>query len=362
MEIKLLTILGARPQFIKAGNLSREISKSANFNEVIVHTGQHYDKNMSEIFFNQLKIPKPHYVLHSGGKSHGEMTGYQLIELEKIIKSELPDYVIVYGDTNSTLAGALAAVKLDIKVVHIESGLRSYNNSMPEEINRIIVDRISSILLCPTTKSYNNLKLEGFNKTADNIFNVGDIMYEGMLYYRKLKVKPKGLKIKGNFILATIHRQENTDNISNLQAILNALKTIANSKTVIIPVHPRTKKLLLDNNLNTNKIEFIDPVSYLEMIWLVENSSIVITDSGGLQKEAYFLSKPCITLREETEWTELIDYKANILVGANERKITEAINLNWYDSNSFERELYGSGNTSIKILEIIKNNYVSDQY
>ena len=357
MKIKLLTILGARPQFIKAGVLSRKISKLDEFKEIIVHTGQHYDKNMSDIFFSQLKLPKPNYSLNSGGKTHGEMTGYQLIELEKILQFENPDYVIVYGDTNSTLAGALAAVKLQIPVVHIEAGLRSNNLEMPEEINRILVDRISKILFCPTNQSLKNLKDEGFEKFKIKLINVGDIMYEGALFYEGMRVKPKEIGKEKDFILVTFHRQENTNDINKLKEIISALKIISKTKSIIVPLHPRTRATIAKNKIDSTGVKFINPVSYLEMIWLLKKCNMVITDSGGLQKEAYFFNKPCITLRDETEWVELVKLKVNILVGADEKKILNAMKLDWFYPNAFNEKMYGKGNTSSEIIKYLRKNF-----
>ena len=357
MKIKLLTVLGARPQFIKAGVLSRNISFLDDFEEIVVHTGQHYDKNMSDIFFSQLKLSKPHYSLNSGGKSHGEMTGYQIIEIEKILRVEKPNYVVVYGDTNSTLAGALAAVKLQIPVVHIEAGLRSNNLEMPEEINRILVDRISKILFCPTDQSLKNLNQEGFEKFKIKLINVGDIMFEGALFYEEMKVKPKEISQEKDFILATFHRQENTNDTEKLENIISAFKKIAKIKLIIVPLHPRTRAIIEENKIDTRGIKFINPVSYLEMIWLLKKCMIVITDSGGLQKEAYFFKKPCITLREETEWVELVDLKANILVGADEKKIFDALKLDWFYPDAFNEKMYGDGNTSSEIIKYLRKDF-----
>lgn len=352
--MKILTIIGARPQFIKAGTLSRYINGQKEISEVIVHTGQHYDNNMSRIFFDELKIPKPNYNLNIGGLGHGEMTGKMMEMLEPIVIKEKPDFILVYGDTNSTLAGALVAVKLKIKIAHVEAGLRSYNMSMPEEINRIITDRISNFLFCPTNNAINNLKKEGFDSFDVNLLNVGDIMYEGSLFYRKIKKRPNRIE-DGKFILSTFHRAENTDSKDNLMGILSALIEIAKSQRVIVPLHPRTKKLIEKLNLPKGDILFIDPVSYLEMNWLLSNCDFVITDSGGLQKEAYFYSKPCITMRQQTEWIELIDNNVNILVGTNKEKIVEASNLSWFKRIGFNKLLYGDGTTSSKIIEALKS-------
>ena len=351
--MKILTVIGARPQFIKAGTLSRYILNQNGIDEVIVHTGQHYDDNMSTIFFNELKIPKPNYNLNIGGLGHGEMTGKMMELLEPIVIKEKPDWLLVYGDTNSTLAGALVAVKLKIKIAHIEAGLRSFDMNMPEEINRILTDRISNVLLCPTDNAMNNLLKEGF-KSFDVVFsNVGDIMYEGSLFYRKLKKQPKSIG-KSKFILCTFHRAENTDEKFKLEGILNALAQIAKKQKVIVPLHPRTKKKIEEFELSKVGITFIEPVSYLEINWLLDSCEFVITDSGGLQKEAYFFSKPCITLRQQTEWIELVQNNVNILTGTEEKKIVEAANLDWLKKEAFDKLLYGDGKTCLKIIKTLQ--------
>lgn len=351
--MKLLTIIGARPQFIKAGTLSRYILQQEGIEEVLVHTGQHYDDKMSDIFFEELEIPKPHYNLNIGGLSHGAMTGQMIEKLEPILINEAPDFIILYGDTNSTLAGAIAASKLNIKIAHIEAGLRSNNMQMPEEVNRIIADRVSDYLFCPTQTAVTNLKNESFEAFNKKILNVGDIMYEGSLFYSKLKRKPYEV-VNIPFILATLHRAENTDSKEKLQSILTALDHIAKSKEVILPIHPRTKSKIEQFNLEFHHIHFINPVGYLEMNWLLEYCDFVMTDSGGLQKEAYFFKKPCITLREETEWIELIENKVNKLVGHDNSKIIETSNLDWVDYTAFQKMLYGKGNTSEMIIKALK--------
>lgn len=353
--MKILTIVGARPQFIKAGTLSRYISNLKDVSEVIVHTGQHYDNNMSDIFFEELKIPKPNYNLNIGGLTHGEMTGRMIEALENIVVKEKPDWILIYGDTNSTLAGAIVASKLKIKIAHVEAGLRSFNMEMPEEINRIIADRLSKILFCPTENAIDNLRNEGFQNFDISILNVGDIMYEGALFYYKHMEKPTFITEDSNFVLATLHREENTDNSERLKAILNALNDFAESKKVIIPLHPRTKKKIEELDFKTNSIEFVDPVSYLNMIWLINHSEFVVTDSGGLQKEAYFFKKACVTLREETEWLELIEHNVNILVGSNSEKIKEALQMEWLNPKSFDMKLYGEGKTSSLIIKSLQN-------
>ena len=351
--MKLLTIIGARPQFIKAGTLSRYILQQDNIEEILVHTGQHYDDKMSDIFFEELEIPKPDYNLNIGGLSHGAMTGQMIEKLEPILIKEKPDWVIIYGDTNSTLAGAITAKKLNIKIAHIEAGLRSYNIQMPEEVNRIIADRVSNFLFCPTQIAVSNLQKEAFENFDTQILNVGDIMYEGSLFYSKLKKQPSEISEK-TFILATLHRAENTDSKEKLKSILSALNHLAKSINIILPIHPRTKSKIKEFNLMFDNIQFINPVGYLEMNWLLHECEYVITDSGGLQKEAYFFKKPCITLRGETEWKELIDNKVNLLVGHDYDFILESSNLNWVDYLAFDKMLYGDGNTSEMIIQALK--------
>lgn len=351
--MKILTILGARPQFIKAGTLSRYISQISNVDEVIVHTGQHYDVNMSEIFFEELKIPKPDYNLSLGALSHGAMTGRMIEEIEKVTLKEQPDWIVVYGDTNSTLAGAIVASKLHIKLAHIEAGLRSYNMNMPEEVNRVLTDRISNILFTPTNTASDNLKKEGYqNLDFCKVVFSGDIMYEGAKYYSKFARKPN-YKLPTSFILSTIHRAETTDNYENLKSVISALNTISKTTQVVVPMHPRTKKIISDKNIN---IEFkvIQPVGYLEMIWLIKKCKGVITDSGGLQKEAFFFDKKCITMRTETEWLELIELGVNELVGYDIEKIISASNKldNFPKLNVYP---YGNGNTSEIVINTMSN-------
>ncbi|MBA6222887.1 UDP-N-acetylglucosamine 2-epimerase (non-hydrolyzing) [Colwellia sp. MB02u-18] len=356
--MKILTILGARPQFIKAGTVSRAIAERIAIEgeiikEVIVHTGQHYDENMSDVFFDELKIPKPDYKLDAGGKSHGAMTASMIEKLELIMLVEKPDWVMVYGDTNSTLAGAIAASKLHIKIAHVEAGLRSFNMRMPEEINRILTDRVSNILFCPTLGAVDNLNKEGVVNWGNNTKVVlsGDVMQDGANFYRQFSVKPELIEIDSDFILCTIHRAENTDSLERMDGIFSALREISKTKQVIMPLHPRTKKVLDSNDVDTAGITFTEPVGYLKMVWLIENSDLVITDSGGLQKEAYFFDKPCITLRDETEWVELVDSGANKLVGTDCTKIINA--FNFFNGYSFEGDnnLYGQGNTSKIIID-----------
>lgn len=359
--MKILTVIGARPQFIKAGSVSRTI-KNYNENkettdrikEIIVHTGQHYDTNMSDIFFDEMKIPKPDYFLGIGGKSHGAMTGQMIEKIEEVAIKEKPDWIMVYGDTNSTLAGSIVASKLHIKLAHIEAGLRSFNMKMPEEINRILTDRISNLLFCPTDIAIQNLKNEGYDNLECKFVKSGDVMQDGAIFYKNISKKPK-YDLSHGYILSTIHRAENTDDISRLTSIIESLNKINETTQVVLPLHPRTKKIIEQNSI---KIDFkiIEPVGYLEMVWLIDNSSLIMTDSGGLQKEAFFFKKPCITLRDETEWVELIENKFNILVGANRNKILEVFEKKEeLFSKEFDIDLYGNGIASSNIIqEILK--------
>ncbi|WP_323594871.1 non-hydrolyzing UDP-N-acetylglucosamine 2-epimerase [Aliarcobacter butzleri] len=351
--IKILTILGARPQFIKAGSVSREINRQKaegkKIEEIIVHTGQHYDANMSDIFFEEMKIPKPNYFLGIGGKSHGAMTGQMIEKIEEVAMKEKPDWIMVYGDTNSTLAGAIVASKLHIKLAHIEAGLRSFNMKMPEEVNRILTDRVSNILFCPTDTAIQNLKKEGFQNLDCKIVKSGDVMQDGATFYKNLAMKPN-IDIKKDFILCTVHRAENTDDIVRLSQIVDALNKISKEQQIILPLHPRTKKILEENFIPVD-FKPIDPVGYLEMVWLIDNCDLVMTDSGGLQKEAYFFQKPCITLRDETEWVELVENNFNVLVGANKQKIIEARNNINSMNKDYTLDLYGNGNASKIIVE-----------
>lgn len=346
MKKKIVTILGARPQFVKAAVLSRVIAKHNKIEEIIVHTGQHYDANMSEIFFDEMEIPKPKYNLAINGLSHGAMTGQMLIKIEEVLQKEKPDMVVVYGDTNSTLAGALAATKMDIKVAHVEAGLRSFNMRMPEEINRILTDRISSLLLCPTLTAMDNLKHEGFDNLPPKVVNSGDIMKDAVEFYSEFSEKKSSIIKKLNllnneFVLATIHRQENTDNLESLIAIFNGLQEINKAKQVVLPLHPRTKAVLEKNNLKFN-ITTINPIGYFDMLELLKNCNLVVTDSGGLQKEAFFNKKHCIVAREETEWVELVSNGFAKIIGSNSTKMLEAFNEFQNSKANFSINLYGN--------------------
>ena len=352
--MKIISIVGARPQFVKAAPLSKELRK--NFREILLHTGQHYDHNMSPIFFKELSIPKPDYNLGIGSGSHGEQTGKMLGAIEKILLKEAPDLVLVYGDTNSTLAGALAAAKLHIPIAHVEAGLRSYNRKMPEEINRVVVDHLSDLLFCPTETAVSNLKLEGITR---GVFNTGDIMLDSLSsslkaaqrqsrILEKLNLKPK------TYLYATVHRPENTDNRRNLKNILDAFG--GSGKTIVFPVHPRTKAAIKNLKFkikNLPNVKFIDPVGYLDSLQLQVNAKKVLTDSGGIQKEAYVLKVPCITLRTETEWKETVKDGWNVVVGASKEKISDSIKN--FSPKGKQNNYFGTGDSVSKIVKIISN-------
>ncbi len=357
--MKIITIIGARPQFIKAAVLSRAIEKDEDIEEVLVHTGQHYDANMSEVFFDDMQIPKPKYNLHIQSKFHGEMTGLMMMEIEKLALQEKPDWILIYGDTNSTLAGALVASKLHIKLAHVESGLRSFNTDMPEEINRIISDRLSNILFCPTDNAIENLKTEGFDNFKDKrIVKTGDIMLDASLFYAQKEID-FGKDLPSSFALCTVHRAENTDNPQKLKTIFESLNKISEKTPVVLPLHPRTKSKLQELYANYedvfSSIIFTQPLGYLEMIWCLQNCKFVITDSGGLQKEAYFFKKPCLTLRDQTEWVELVENGYNLLSKIGTDEILEKAEKIQKLDVSFDKELYGNGNTAELIIKELKN-------
>ena len=363
--MKIVTIVGARPQFIKAAAVSRAIAAHnasvtdlrSLITEVIVHTGQHFDANMSDIFFEEMQIPRPHYFLDINSLGHGAMTGRMLEKIEEVLLTEKPDYVMVYGDTNSTLAGALAAKKLHVKVVHVEAGLRSFNMQMPEEVNRILTDRISDILCCPTENAVENLKSEGFNSFPCRIVKTGDVMQDAALFYstysveKSIILKLLGLE-KKDFALCTLHRAENTDDLDRLGSIIEALNLISQRMDVVLPLHPRTRKIMMSCNTGL-KFEPIDPVGYFDMLELLKHTKLVLTDSGGLQKEAYFFEKPCITLRDETEWGELVEAGVNKLAGADTNAILTTFNAVEQTMPSFSRNLYGCGDASERIVDTL---------
>ena len=356
--IKISTLVGARPQFIKAAAVSRAIRTSFNdeIKETIIHTGQHYDKNMSQIFFDELDIPSPHHNMQVSSLRHGEMTARMLESFESYLLKNKTDYVLVYGDTNSTLAGMLAAVKLGIPVAHVEAGLRSYNMNMPEEINRILVDRLSTLLFCPTEQAVINLAKEGLK---NGIHQTGDVMLDVALYYKE-KAKQKSTVLIDHdlnpheYFLVTCHRAENTDDPTRLDEILSALAEIASTTKVIFPIHPRTRKYLIQADMMhyLKDIIVVEPLAFLDMVLLEQYAKGIITDSGGVQKEAFFYGVPCITMRDETEWVETVESGWNTITGEDKKKILVA-------ASSLEKGIadfspYGDGNASENILNIIK--------
>ncbi|MDX1901431.1 MAG: UDP-N-acetylglucosamine 2-epimerase (non-hydrolyzing) [Gammaproteobacteria bacterium] len=356
---KIVTIVGARPQFVKAAIVSRALQKHGNIHETIVHTGQHYDENMSKIFFDELEMPKIDYQLHLTETSHAKQTAEMLSAIEGILLNEKPDWLLIYGDTNSTLAGALAAAKLHIPIAHVEAGLRSYNRRMPEEINRLVADQLSSALFTPTTQSMTNLKNEGYPDAR--LFPVGDVMHDVSLLFsqkaetqstilKKLSLSPK------TYILATIHRAENTDDKNRLLDIFFALEIINKIHPVIIPLHPRTKKYLSQYQpdfIKSSQLRLIDPVGYLDMIQLEKNALVILTDSGGVQKEAFFYQVPCITLRDETEWIETIDLNWNRLVKPLTQENIIAQVKEAFNSKGVKNQFpYGKGNAAELIAKI----------
>ena len=354
--MKILTIVGARPQFVKAAALSRELKTRGSIEEIIVHTGQHFDANMSEVFFKEMNIPKPKYNLNINSLGHGAMTGRMLERIEELIIKESPEMLLVYGDTNSTIAGALAAKKLHVKVGHVEAGLRSFNMRMPEEVNRILTDRLSDHLFCPTDTAVMNLMNEGFDKFESKIHRTGDLMNDAALYYAQFsQERSTVLRTLGNpsdFVLVTIHRAENTDQSERLTQIVSALNEINAVQKVICPLHPRTKKILEGISIKP-EFEIIDPVGYFDMIELLKAAFLVMTDSGGLQKEAYFFSNPCITMRDETEWVELLTNGYNKLVGASKYQILKAYQSIKDAKLDFTQDLYGRGQASKQISDVL---------
>jgi len=349
---KIMTVLGARPQFIKAAAVSRAIARHGGLAERIVHTGQHYDSGMSTVFFEEMDIPEPAHHLNTGGGSHGAMTGEQLRRIETILLSEKPDWVLVYGDTNSTLAGALAAAKLHIPVAHVEAGLRSFNRRMPEEINRVLTDHLSDILFAPTETAQGHLEREGV--AAAQIHITGDVMMDAALHYRSRARRPSWFDAlgigTGEFLLCTIHRAENTDSEERLRNIFLGLA--ASERPIILPLHPRTRKVLERLRLQpAPHVQIVAPVGYLEMVWLEMHCHAVVTDSGGVQKEAYFHGRPCITLRDETEWTELVELGVNTLVGADTARISRQINQP--PARPGAGDVYGDGQAAQRIARTL---------
>jgi len=386
--MKIITIVGARPQFIKAAAVSRAIQafnqrrrsfgrprSKKRIQEVLVHTGQHYDYLMDRVFFEELALPKPDYHLGVRSGSHARQTAMMLERIETVLKKERAEVVLVYGDTNSTLAGALAAVKLNIPVAHVEAGLRSYNRTMPEEINRLLTDHLSTFLFCPTHQAVRNLLEEGIKDGKTKVVKkVGDVMYDSILYYLEWAEKksnilmdlnliaPHGSSIPHstvripNYYLATLHRAENTDNPKRLKSILKALNKIGKDVPVILPLHPRTKKMMKTFHFfpETQGIKLIDPVSYLDMLTLEKNAKAILTDSGGVQKEAYWFGVPCFTLRDETEWMETIQSGWNILVGSEMKTIVDEVRRRKGRKSPLKkRGIFGDGKASEKIVQII---------
>jgi UDP-GlcNAc3NAcA epimerase len=347
--IKIATIVGARPQFIKAAVVSRAFAARAKeFKEIIIHTGQHYDENMSDIFFDELQIPKPSYNLGIGGGTHGKNTGRMLEALETVLLNEKPDAVLVYGDTDSTLAGALAAAKLHIQVAHVEAGLRSFNKRMPEELNRILTDHVSALLFAPTEVAVKNLMQEGI--AGKSVSRVGDVMYDAALFYQPRARKPEALNGAERFFLSTIHRAENTNDPHKLREIIAALQALTSDTSVVLPLHPRTKSVLGKEGIDTTGITIIAPVGYFEMIWLLEHCDLVLTDSGGLQKEAYFFKKQAVVLRTETEWVELLEAGWNKLAGFEKTGILEATHSLLQSPKGNYDALYGDGHSGDAIV------------
>ncbi len=378
MKIRILTIVGARPQIIKAAAISRSIKNSFQnqIHEILVHTGQHYDANMSDVFFQEMGIPKPDYNLNVGSMSHARQTAKMMEGIEALILSEKPDYLLVYGDTNSTLAGAISAAKLHLPVIHVEAGLRSFNKAMPEEINRIMTDHASTLLFSPTQTGFQNLKREGFANTdvqkahVDNpaIFHCGDVMLDNTLFFKQKAQKEskilEKLNLKSdNFILCTIHRDNNTDQKERLTNIVEALLEISQKSEleIVLPLHPRTSKKmpeiiekeLYDKFINSNKIKITEPVSFFDMIQLESHSKLVMTDSGGVQKEAFFLQKPCLIMRSETEWVEIVNAGCAKIVDANKVNIIENFDNYSKHKNLIFPEIFGNGKAAEFICQKI---------
>jgi UDP-GlcNAc3NAcA epimerase len=358
--LKIVTIVGARPQFIKAAAVSRVLRARPEVREVLVHTGQHYDENMSTIFFSELEIPEADYNLGIGGGTHGAQTGRMLEAVERVIVDEKAEWVLVYGDTNSTLAGALAAAKLRVPVAHVEAGLRSFNRAMPEEINRVVADHLSDLLFAPTTVAVANLDREGV--PANRVRMTGDVMYDAALFYsRKARTSSRILETlgltAGGYALATIHRAENTDDATRLGVVFEAIAALAERMRVVLPLHPRTRNALVavaPGHRWPDALSIVDPVGYLDMVTLESNARLVVTDSGGVQKEAYFYKVPCATLRTETEWTELVDAGWNTILDPTTSGLTARL-LAQLDAPlpSIHAQLYGDGNAAARVAEAL---------
>jgi UDP-GlcNAc3NAcA epimerase len=357
--MKVLTVVGARPQFIKVAAVSRLLRPTPGVKELLVHTGQHYDDNMSRVFFQELEIPEPDYHLGVGSGMHGTQTGRMLEGLEQVLLKEKPDWVLVYGDTNSTLAGALSAAKLHIPVAHVEAGLRSFNRRMPEEINRVLTDHVSELLFAPTETAVNNLLREGV--AQERIHLVGDVMYDAALFYaakaervsrilQELALAPK------TYILATVHRAENTEDGARLRSIMDGLACLAREGPVVLPLHPRTREALIREALLDElrtALKLIPPVGYLDMVMLEKNARLIATDSGGVQKEAFFYRVPCVTLRSETEWVELVELGWNRLAPPTDGEAIAEVARGCLDTTGKQADLYGGGNAASCIVALL---------
>jgi len=344
--MKIVSIVGARPQFVKAAVVSRAIAGRPTLNEVLVHTGQHFDANMSDIFFEELGIPEPAYNLGIQSSCHGAMTGRMLEHIEAVLQREQPQVLLVYGDTNSTIAGALAAAKLNIPIAHVEAGLRSFNRRMPEEINRVLTDHVSALLLCPSDQAVHNLAAEGI---TEGVHQVGDVMFDATLHAREVAAIQSNVRarlgLEGKpYAVATVHRAENTDSPEALATVLDYLKAAARTVPVVLPIHPRTKAAAARHGLDFDGLTICEPLSYIDMTWLLAGAEIVFTDSGGLQKEAYFHRKPCVTLRDETEWVETVHAGWNRLWRVSEDYLPRR-----------DIDEYGQGDASERIVNLIEN-------
>jgi len=354
--MKIASIVGARPQFIKASPVSKELRKV--YHEILIHTGQHYDFELSQLFFDELGIPEPAYNLDVGSFTQGEQTGRMLMEIEKVLLKEKPDFVLVYGDTNSTLAGALASAKLHIPTGHVEAGLRSYDKSMPEEINRVLTDHCSDLLFSPTKTAVNNLKKEGIEK---GVYLTGDVMVDALVYNKEIAEEKSNIIDKlsltsKQYLVATIHRASNTDNENNLENIVDAFCKV--DETVVFPAHPRTVKKLKEYGSYEKlykHVKLIKPLGYLSFLKIMNHAKKIMTDSGGVQKEAYILKVPCLTLRENTEWVETVEDVWNVLVGSDREKIIKAVK--GFEANRVQRNVFGDGKASEKIVEVIGRYY-----
>ncbi|AIZ45742.1 UDP-N-acetylglucosamine 2-epimerase [Deinococcus radiopugnans] len=355
--MKILTVIGARPQFIKAAALAHEVAITHSLSEVLVHTGQHYDANMSDVFFEELGIPAPAYHLGIGSASHGAQTGEMLGAIEQVIQTEQPDWLLVYGDTNSTLAGALAAAKLHVRVAHVEAGLRSFNKRMPEELNRILTDHVSDALFVPTQTAVDHLGREGI--AGPHVHLVGDVMYDvalnmaGRARERSQILQDLNLS-EGQYVLSTVHRAENTNEPQRLKAIVEGLQQVAQTLPVVLPLHPRTRRMATEQGLNFGAVQVVPPVGYLDMIRLEQGAALIATDSGGVQKEAYFYRVPCVTLRDETEWTELVAAGWNTLVTPTDANTLAQTIRSRLGQAGQDGQLYGTGDAARKILDILQ--------